>query len=380
MGGGEYALYNLLSGIDREKIKPIMIFNRHGEFVEKIESLGVETVILPFQNVMLKTLIYPKRFWKLIKDSFTLYGFIKKYRPDLIQISDVLSLMMVAPSVLRFRIPVFYSLIFFYEPARMILFNLLAPVLVKKIIVNSIAIKKDVITRTIFLSHRIEVIYLGVDLNRFKPRNARDPNLLRKELGLDPSVKLIGMIGRFEPMKGHKYFLKAVPHVKSIRHDMKFLIIGGVLFQDVFLFFKKYHEEILECYNNLNLHDSVRFLPNQKSIENIVRDLDILVCPSLYEGFGLVILEGLASGVPVVASRTVGALEIVHDLPGVFISEPADEASLAKAILNAVSFADQKNQNNLYDLEFHKTLDAVKQYDWSYYRNQMERIYLEEAT
>jgi glycosyltransferase involved in cell wall biosynthesis len=379
MGGGEYVLYNFLRGIDREKIKPIMIFNRRGEFVEKIESLDVETVILPFQNVMLKTLIYPKRFWKLIKDSITMYRFFKGNRPDIIQVSDVLSLIMIAVPVLRFRVRVIYSFIFFYEWSRMVIFNVLALFLADKIIANSIAVKEDIIRKTIFLSHRIEVFYLGVDLKLFKPKNSDDPGLLRKELGLDSTVKLIGMIGRFEPLKGHKYFLQAIPHVLRVRQNVKFLIVGGVLFQDVFNFFEKYHKEILECYEKLNLRDSVRILPHRKNIEELVRSLDILVCPSLYEGFGLVVLEALASGVPVVASRSVGALEVVRDLPGVFISEPADEQSLANAILNAINFVDQTNQNNMYDRGFDKTLDTIKQFDWSCYGKQMERLYLGKA-
>ena len=111
-----------------------------------------------------------------------------------------------------------------------------------------------------------------------------------------------------------------------------------------------------------------------------MRSLDLLVCPSLYEGFGLVVLEALASGIPVVASRSVGALEIVHDLPGVFVSEPADEQSLAKAMLSAINFVDQTNQNKMDDHGFNKTLDTVKQFEWSYYREQMEQIYLGEAT
>jgi len=375
MGGGEYALYNLLSGIDREKIKPVMIFNRHGEFVDKIKSLGVETVIIPFHNVMLRSLILPWKFWNLIKDSKMMYRYFKQTKPDVIQCSDVLSLMMISLPALILRVRVIYSIIFFYEWSRMIVFNVLAIFLVDKIIVSSIAVKDDIVRKTIFLSHRIKIFYLGIDLNLFKPIGSNDRNLLREELGLGPTVKLIGMIGRIEPLKGHKYLLQAVPNVLRVRQDVKFIIIGSALFQEVFPFFKKYHDEVLESYKCLNLDKSVIFLPYRDDIPDVMRSLDVLVCPSLYEGFGLVILEALASGIPIVASKTVGALELVHDLPGVFISEPGDHRSIASHILNALSYITEKSLKRNEDLNFNKVQAVLKNHNWHEYALQMEQIY-----
>lgn len=375
MGGGEYAVYNLLKEIDRTKFRPIVMFNGCGEFVDKVESSGVETVFSPFPTVMLNKLIKPKILLSVIKSSIRISRFVKQNHIKIIQCSDVLSLFLIMIAFLSSRVRVIYNVIFYYEWMRMILFNIFSIFFVKKIIVNSSAIKDDIIRKTLLLSKKIEVIYPGISLDIFRSRKENEENILRKELGIDHSVKLIGMVGRFEPSKGHKFFLRAIAHVRQKCSDVKSVIIGEALFQEIFPFFKKYHEEVLEDYKCLNLGESVIFLPHRNDIPEVMRCLDVLVCPSLYEGYGLVILEALASGIPIVASRTVGALEVVHDLPGVFISEAGDEISIAKQILNAIEYVGGESPKSNADLNFKKIQARLQKHTWSEYAFQMEQIY-----
>ncbi len=368
MGGGEYALYNLLSGIDREKIKPIMIFNKRGEFVEKIESLGVETNILPFQNVMLKTLIYPKRFWKLIKDTITMYRFFKKNRPDVIQVGDVLSLMMIAAPALRFRIPVLYTLIFFYEWSRMIVFNLLAIIFVKKIVANSVALRNDLTRRTLFLSKQIDVIYHAVDTSRFRPRESGEENLLLKELSLSSGTKLIGMVGRFDPCKGHIVFLRAMAELMKRRSDVKGIVRGGQLFVDVFLPFQKYHEKVMRYHRELKLEDKVIFLSHRNDMPEIYRALDVLVCPSLLENIPLTIYEAMASGIPVVAADVGGIPEQIEHGKNGFLFKAGDPDALCMAILECLS----ADRSKLTGAALHKLNHA---FTMERYITSMEKVY-----
>lgn len=375
MGGGEVALYNYLQHLDRANVVPIMLFNGPGTFVEKVKSLGIETVIVPYPNVMLKKLINPVILWNIIRSSIRISRLIKQKNIDIVHCSDVLSLFFITGAILCSRVRVVYSVIFYYEWIRMILFNILSILFVKKIIVNSSAIKNDILRKTLLLSQKIEVLHPGVQLDVFRPRKENEENILHKELGINQSIKLIGMVGRFERSKGHKFFLRTIPRIQQKRNDVKFVIIGGALFQEIFPFFKKYHEEVMEDYQCLNLGESVIFLPHRNDIPEIMRSLDVLVCPSLYEGYGLVILEALASGIPIVASRTVGALEVVHNLPGVFISEAGDELSLASQILNALDYVAEEPRKGNADLNFKKIQTELQKHTWSEYALQIEQIY-----
>src|SRR5437660_5079669 len=162
MGGGEYAIYYLVKELDKSRYHPIMLFNKRGAFVEKIESLGIETSIVPFPAVMLKKLIAPNVIWKTMKASRELRRVLKDNAVDLIHCSDVLTLLLIAVPAARCRIPVVYSVIFFYEPARIFLLNVLALLAVKRIIANSGAVKEDLLRRTLFLSQKVETLYHGV--------------------------------------------------------------------------------------------------------------------------------------------------------------------------------------------------------------------------
>ncbi len=371
MGGGEVALFHLLKELDRTRFYPVMMFNRNGEFVEKVESIGVATVILPYESVMLSLLIEPRHIWRTMKASREVYAFVRQHPVQIIHCSDVLSLLLISVTAIRFRIPVVYSVIFTYERIRIWLLNLLALFLIDLIVTNSHTIRNDLERKTIFLKKRMTVAYHGVDVSLFTPRRPGEENLLRRELGIDTEVMLVAMVGRFEPSKGHAIFLRAASQIAAQRENIYFVVIGGVLFQDVFPFFGNYHEEIIRLWHDLKLERRLVFIPHRSDIPEVMRSLDLLVMPSVYEGFGLVVLEALASGVPVVASRSVGALEVVHDVSAVYVAEPSDPDSFAHKILEAIDASAGKDPVSVRN-GAETVLNGLQ---WQGYARRMEDIY-----
>lgn len=371
MGGGEVAIYNQLKSLDRARFRPVMMFNRHGAFVEQIESLGVETVFLAYETVMLSRLVHPARLWRLFVASGKMYGYVKRNRTDVIHCSDVLSLLLIAVSVLRFRIAVLYSVIFFYERARMIVFNVLAIILVRSIVTNSSLVREDLLRGTLFIARKILTVYPGVDMSTFRPRRDSETKEFRNELRVPSEAKLICMVGRYDPWKGHKIFLEAASLVSRERRDVMFVIIGGALFADVFPFFKDYYNDVVEYAHQRELKDIVIFLPHRDDIPEVMRSLDVLVLPSISEPFGLLVLEALASGVPVVVSRTVGALEVVRDVPGVYVAERADPDSFADRIIEALDASAEKDT-----APARRAVETVlNKLSWNEHARRMERIY-----
>ncbi len=368
MGGGEHALYYMLKELNRSKFHPVMVFNQRGAFVDKIQSLEVETIFLPYRNVMLRSLIRPIVLWQTLNASISMYRFLKQKNVDVIQCSDVLSLMLIAFSVIRLRVPVLYSVIFFYEWSRMIAFNLLAVALASKIITNSSAVEQDMKRRTIFLAHKIETKYQGVNTELFRPRREGEVDVLRAELGIPQDVKLIGMVGRFDPVKGHMVFLHAAARILTQRQDVRFVVIGGMLFADVFPSFRTYHDEVMHCHSKLGLDKKVFFLPHRDDMPAVMRSFDVLVCPSINEGFSLVIVEAVASGIPVVASKTAGAVEVVQNVESVHIAETGDPDSFAQHITEALGMKSAA--------EVSPSASAVlKGLTWRGYAENMERVY-----
>lgn len=369
MGGGEMAVYHLVKELDRKKFRPLMIFNREGPFVDKVKSLGVDTVIVDYPVVMLKELFHPLNIARLLKGMRKLCEVFKQKNINALHCSDVLSLLLAVSSIRKLRLPVFYSMIFVYEWTRLVVFNVLALFLVKKIVVNSNLVKRDLLKRTILLRRKIEVVYLGVDTEVFRPLRHGEANLIRQELKLAAEIKLVGMVARFDPSKGQLTFLRAAMQLKQQRSDVKFLIAGGLLMADTIKPLKKYYENVIKMYTDLCLREDVIFLNHRENVDVLIRCLDVLVVPSISEGFGLVVLEGLASGIPVVVSRTVGALEVVDSEEGVFIVDAGSVFSVAGGILKALEYLHKKPYNL-------RRPAALSHLSWSEYTGKIEKLYL----
>jgi glycosyltransferase involved in cell wall biosynthesis len=191
------------------------------------------------------------------------------------------------------------------------------------------AVKSDVVRRMHVDEDAILVLHMGIDTDSF---TRAAPGTLRAELCLNQDDKLIGMIARFDVWKGHFCFLKAAQHVLGHRRDVHFVIIGEVTMHDLFPRFLRYKHEVLEYAEHYRLRDRIHFLGWREDITSALKSLDILVCPSENEPFGLVLLEASAAGVPVIGANSGGIPEIIRHRINGLLFEPGDDDELAKAL------------------------------------------------
>jgi D-inositol-3-phosphate glycosyltransferase len=168
-------------------------------------------------------------------------------------------------------------------------------------ILTSTEREKDMLMRYYGVGgENIRVVPCGVNLERFRPV-ARD--FARKELGMRDSGFVVLYVGRFAPVKGLERLLAAAAHLRS-HQGLKFVIIGGEgrptpAFREFGRLVKKASIDGMVSFRGRVEHD---LLPLYYSAA------DVLVVPSYYESFGLVALESLACGTPVIAWR-VGAMD-----------------------------------------------------------------------
>ena len=154
------------------------------------------------------------------------------------------------------------------------------------------------------LDDKIEVIPCGVDVELFQPL---DQGIARRKLGLQDS-KVILYVGRLEPLKGVDIILKAVAQLEQ-GDPVKTIIVGGDLEEDSEMV------RLKSLSQDLGISDQVSFLGrlDQEELPTYYNAADICVVPSYYESFGLVALESMACGTPVIASRVGGLPTIVKD-------------------------------------------------------------------
>lgn len=149
-------------------------------------------------------------------------------------------------------------------------------------------------------------------------------------------VRTIATVGRLAPWKGQDVFLRAFATVGAGIPDLRARIIGAALFGE-----DDYVERLRDLARDLAIDDRVTFAGLVPDIARELSDVDILVHTSVVpEPFGNVVVEGLAAGVPVVASNAGGPAEtITHDRDGLLVP-PADVEALAGALRRLIADAD----------------------------------------
>jgi glycosyltransferase involved in cell wall biosynthesis len=169
----------------------------------------------------------------------------------------------------------------------------------------------------------ITIIYNGIDLSKFEGIEGT----LRKELGVDPDVPIVGIVARLVPEKGYEYAINAFYHVLKVYPSAQLIIVGdGPL-----------EEPLKSMCAKLGIKDHVIFMGYRQRVENLVADFDVFVLPSISEGLGLALLEAMALGKPAVATTAGGIPEIVkHDVNGLLVPSGNDKY-LAESIIEVLS-------------------------------------------
>ena len=178
--------------------------------------------------------------------------------------------------------------------------------------------KHDLMERYKIDPARIRVIYNAVDRSRFTP--AKDDGAVVKSLGLDPGDYFL-MVGRLEPRKNHARLIEAYQMTPKPRR--KLVIVG----QPDFGF-----EGLQEKVKMYGLEQEVLFLQEVKddALPALYRHAFCFVYPSLAEGFGMPLLEAMASGVPVISSNTSAMPEIAEG--AALLVDPYDVNAIADAM------------------------------------------------
>ena len=369
IGGGEIAALKMAEQLDPTSFTPVFVFNKVGEFPQRAKRVGIETVYLEYPAVMLKKLINPFILWRCFKSVGTFYRFLRDRRIDIVSCSDVLLLLIIAFPAAVLRIPVVYNVIFFYEWSRLSVFNGFALFFVAKIVTNSYIVEGNLKQRTVGLGNKIVTIHPGIDPIEYKPLQGDERNVLRHELGVPHGTSIVGMVARFDPSKGQKIFLEAASIIAQRRANVKFIVAGGQLMSDVLSHLIRYHADVMDVYRRLQIGDRLVFLGERSDIAQVIRGLDVLVCPSVSEGFGLVLLEAAASGVPIVTSSTVGSLELLEKSNAVVVIGSRNVGSFISGIEQILDALDD------YKKHARVNADGIRQYNWKQVASRYARTY-----
>jgi glycosyltransferase involved in cell wall biosynthesis len=172
---------------------------------------------------------------------------------------------------------------------------------VSRMVAVSEDLKQFIVARAGVAEHRVSVVYNGVDAS--DPPRAEQSRALRTSLGLDGCDHVIGAVGSLYPVKGHIHLIRALPGILRACPGTLLLLVGqGEL-----------ESSLRAEVASRNLETHVRFLGFRSDVPALLSLFDVFVLPSLSEGLSMALLEAMAAGNPVVATRVGGNPELVLD-------------------------------------------------------------------
>ncbi len=301
-GGAEYMLLRLLKSLGHEYENVVVTLTDGGVVAKEIEEAGIELYSL---NI--------KRKAFALFSAIRLARFIKRKKPDIVQtwmyhadlIGGIAAWMAgVRPLVWGVR----QSNLSRTLNKRGTLFVVrlcawLSGVLPSRIICCSDAVKEVHIKRG-YRPDKIIVVENGFDVDRFKP-NPQARRRLRNELHVLDGELLIGMVARFDPQKNHRDFLLAAGRLKNRYPQCRFVMCGGDVDHN--------NKELVSLIRRAGLNESVLLLGQRTDIPDLMAAMDILVSPSLGEGFPNAIGEAMATEVVCVVTDVGASSSLLGD-------------------------------------------------------------------
>lgn len=187
----------------------------------------------------------------------------------------------------------------------------------RAVVMVSGALRDDYLARGLE-PRKVRVVHNGIELDRFRRPRTEARARLERELAIPPDVPIVATVAVLRPKKGIEVLLAAAREVRRAY----FVIIGD----------GPKREEWTSLANDLGVSDRIRWAGFRTDVDALLAGCDLFVHPSLDDAFPTVLLEAMAAGLPIVASRVGGIPEIVTQGVTGELVPPGDAAALARAI------------------------------------------------
>lgn len=306
VGGVETGTVDLARNLVKLGHKAVVVSNG-GKLVEALEQSGAIHYQLP---------VHKKSIFTIVKMVGPLSEIIRKEKIDIVHARSRMPAWVAYFASRRTRTVFITTCHGYYSK------HLFSRIMgwAKRVIVLSNIIARHMIDDFGVPYERIRLVARSVDVERFQ---FTSPEKKRK------AQFNIGVIARLTPIKGHLHFIKAMAKVARVMPDLKIWIVGDAPASKW-----TYKEQMQVLVKRLGLWNSTEFLGVQRNIPEILSHLDCLVLPTTtHEAFGRVIIEAQASGVPVVATRVGGVIDVIDDGITGLLVPPADPQAIADAVI-----------------------------------------------
>ncbi|MFN8452779.1 MAG: glycosyltransferase family 4 protein [Anaerolineae bacterium] len=327
LGGGETSLLTLVEALVKHdpRYQPHLLLPHDGQLAERWRANGWSVHLIPFRGA---TTYFVPAVWARFPITGRITRLIREQNIRAVH-SDYHSLPFALPAARAAKIPLVWTCWgwwfhpkswqrgFFQQP--------------DATFASSWAIKDGFLGEPPFMPpDRVQVLPPGVDTERFKP--GLDGSDVRADAGVASDAPLVALIARFQDVKGHDVFQAMARRVADHIPEARFIVAGenvhGKSADDA------YKARILAAHqSDPILRERLVYLGFRPDAERVIAAADVVVCSSHFESYGMVNVEAMASGKPVVSTRKGGPSETVDDGETGFLVDPGDYEGLAKRVL-----------------------------------------------
>ncbi len=318
LNGAERNVMEIVTRLDQKKFISILsALEMRASLKEFIERKGIKAINLDIRKIY---------GFKALRRMIYIYRVIKNENIEIIvtyhNSSDIFGALIGklagVPVIISSRRDMGYNL-----KKRHVWFYKIVNRLCDQIITVSDEVKRTIVSRDGVSLSKIKTIYNGVDLNAFSNRS--NNIFLKKELGIEPDDKVVGIIASIRHIKGHKIFLKSAREVLIKQPHTSFLVVGSIDDMDLY-------EELKMMIKEYGIEEKVIFTDERSDVSKILSIIDVSVLTSFSEGFSNTLIESMAMERPVVATNVGGNPEAVDNGETGFLVPPGDPEAVANAI------------------------------------------------
>jgi glycosyltransferase involved in cell wall biosynthesis len=315
-GGAERMLLDLARHVDADVLRLVVVLLENGPMERELESLGVTVHVVPAGRL--------RQLSRLVRTTGRIASIAHQERAGIIVGWMAKGHVYGSLAATRARLPA-------------ALYQLGTPTVMSPLDRIATALPSDVILvcslasaqaqNSIRPRREVRVVYPGVDLERFDPAALPSPSDARRQLGLPARGPIIGMAGRLQRWKGMHLLVEAMPRVRASFPDARCVLIGGSHDLE-----PEYPSFLRGLISELELDHHVLLAGQRADVPLWLQAADIVIHASDREPFGIVVIEAMALGKPVVAADSGGPREILsHEIEGL-LAPSGDAAALARAI------------------------------------------------
>ena len=339
ISGAEKCLVHLLEGLRRDYFEPIVLLPSNGPLSGMIQAMGIETEVFGFPLWVAGGERNWSYFNKLVKDLPRRVGFFRNFinsRKIALVYTNTIACMDGAIAAKLENIPHIWHVheiltnhtyVKSYLPHSVL--KMAIHFLSEVVIVPSEAAKRHY--KRLICHNNIMKIHNGVDIELFSiSEKTDDIQQFRRSIGFNDQ-KIVALIGYFNDMKGQDVFVDAAKIVSERFKETSYLFAGD---EDAN---RDYRDAIKQKIRDYHMEDRFVFLGIRNDIERIMRSIDVFVSASRVESFSNVICEAMASGKPVVATRSGGPEEIILDGKTGFLVPVNNPEMMASAIITLLA-------------------------------------------